>query len=332
MEVMALSSWRRLFHRVWSRDDHNDLLSHEDATAARIAELTASRRAIADAYEVERRRIENDLHDGAQQYFVAASLKLGEAELEAEDGSEELRRLLDETRSHLDDGLHALRETVHGIHPQVLRDQGLYAAVQEIAESYGSNVIVRCPYDLPTLYPSVLAAAYFFCAECLTNAAKYAPGVPVTVLLISDQDLRISVVDEGNGGAHFGQGLTGMRERLAAFGGSMSLHSPSGGPTKVVARIPVMLNRGQSGYPPSHESVGSYMDSDRRASTLPDSNYANNGYTVGSAGSTSAGTGGIARPGNVASADNSLRVDAATSIDDGPRSREEAQHENSRGR
>lgn len=252
---MALSAWQRLTHHLRPRNRSVGARTHESVAAERINELTASRRAIADAYEVERRRIENDLHDGAQQYFVAASLKLREAEVEAENGSKELQRLLEETRSHLDDGLHALRRTVHGIHPQVLRYQGLYAAVQEIAESYGSNIAVHCPHPLPELQPSVLASAYFFCAECLTNAAKYAPGARVTVLLVSDQDLRISIVDEGNGGAHLGPGLSGMRERLAAFGGSMELTSPVGGPTTVIASIPVMLNRGQSGYPTAKSSA-----------------------------------------------------------------------------
>lgn len=277
MAHMALSAWQRLSHhlRPWNRSA--DSRSHESVAAERINELTASRRAIADAYEVERRRIENDLHDGAQQYFVAASLKLGEAELEAENGSPELQQLLEETRSHLDDGLDALRRTVHGIHPQVLRDQGLYAAVQEIAESYGSNIAVHCPHPLPELQPSVLASAYFFCAECLTNAAKYAPGAPVTVLLVSDQDLRISIVDEGDGGARLGPGLSGMRERLAAFGGSMQLNSPVGGPTTVIASIPVMLNRGQSGYPTTDSPSAA------TASTTTS--------TAASAGSTSATSG-----------------------------------------
>lgn len=270
MAHMALSAWQRLSHHLRPRNRSADSRSHESVAAERINELTASRRAIADAYEVERRRIENDLHDGAQQYFVAASLKLGEAELKAENGSTELQRLIEETRSHLDDGLHALRRTVHGIHPQVLRDQGLYAAVQEIAESYGPNIAVHCPHTLPDLQPSVLASAYFFCAECLTNAAKYAPGAPVTVLLVSDQDLRISIVDEGHGGAHLGPGLSGMRERLAAFGGSMQLNSPVGGPTTVIASIPVMLNRGQSGCPAS----------DSTASTTPMTSTASGGDSL----------------------------------------------------
>lgn len=220
----------------------------EAQAAKRIAELTASRRAIADAYEIERRRIENDLHDGAQQYIVAASMKLGEAELAALDQQNpELSGLLADTRSLLEEGLRALRRTVHGIHPQVLRDRGLCAAVEEIAEGYGPHVTVMCPHPLPTLDPSVLAAAYFFCSESLTNAAKYAPDAPVSVLLTSDATLNISVVDQGPGGATMGRGLTGMKERLAAFDGTMELKSPVGGPTQVTAHIPLMLNRGDSG-------------------------------------------------------------------------------------
>lgn len=221
----------------------------EAAAAARIAELTKSRRTIADAFEIERRRIENDLHDGAQQFIVAASLKLGEAELQASGSAdEELLELLAEARGHLQDGLRALRRTVHGIHPQVLRDRGLAAAVEEMAEIHGPHVAVRVPHPLPELGESVLAAAYFFCAEALTNAAKHAPGAPVTVLITTDSALRISVLDQGPGGAVLGRGLTGMRERLAAFDGTMELHSPPGGPTSLRAQVPLLLDRGESGF------------------------------------------------------------------------------------
>lgn len=227
--------------------DKGEYETFEEAAAARIAELTASRRAIADAFEIERRRIEADLHDGAQQYIVAASMKLGEAQLEALDvDNPELQKLLVETKNLLNDGLRALRRTVHGIHPQVLRDRGLVAAVEEIAEGYGPHVVVRTPYPLPELSESVLAAAYFFCSEILTNAAKYAPGAPVSVLLTADELLNITIVDQGPGGAHYGTGLSGMRERLAAFDGEMTLHSPDGGPTTVSARIPLLLSRGES--------------------------------------------------------------------------------------
>lgn len=231
--------------------------SNEEKAAARIAELTASRRTIADAFEIERRRIENDLHDGAQQYIVAASMKLGMAELEAmSTDNEELLGLLAETRKHLDDGLRALRRTVHGIHPQVLRDRGLQAAVEEIAEGYGPHVVVHVPYPLPELSESVLASGYFFCAEILTNAAKYAPGAPVSVLLTADQTLNISITDQGPGGVVMGNGLKGMKERLATFDGEMTIHSPQGGPTQVRAKIPLMLNRGDSGIGENTEDEG----------------------------------------------------------------------------
>lgn len=218
-----------------------ELRTTQDA-AARIAELTASRRAIADAYEIERRRIERDLHDGAQQYLVSALMKLGEAALDCEGPA---AALLAEAREDVQNGLDALRATVHGIHPQVLVERGLAAAVR----AYPTAPTVVEPHPLPTLSQSVLAAAYFFASEALTNAAKHAPGAPVTVLLTADAHLRVSVVDDGPGGASIigGHGLAGMRERLAAFDGSMSLSSPPGGPTQVVASIPLLLEFGQPG-------------------------------------------------------------------------------------
>ena len=104
----------------------------------------------------------------------------------------------------------------------------------------------------------MLAAAYFFCAEVLTNAAKYAPKAPVSVLLTSDQTLNISITDQGPGGAKLGRGLRGMKERLATFDGEMTMHSPEGGPTQVIARIPLMLNRWESGI---GEMEGAEMES-----------------------------------------------------------------------
>ncbi|KQB85145.1 sensor histidine kinase [Corynebacterium oculi] len=220
--------------------------THEQRQAAKIAELTASRRAIADAYEVERQRIERDLHDGTQQYLVAAAIKLGEAELDAHG---ETLALVRAAKADLDAGLAALRSTVRGVHPQVLSDFGLSAAVRDAAANYGPHVSVHTPHHLPDLSPSVLASGYFFVAEALTNAAKHAPGARVSVLVASDAHLRISVVDHGPGGATLraGHGLDGMRERLAAFGGTFSLISPQGGPTKVCCTIPLLLERGQSG-------------------------------------------------------------------------------------
>lgn len=220
--------------------------NHEQQQAEKIAQLTASRRAIADAYEVERARIERDLHDGAQQYLVAASMKLGEALLDA---PSELAELLTAAKQDVDRGLHSLRATVHGIHPQVLQDHGLVAALADVASSHGPHVSVFAPHPLPKLSASVLACGYFFGTEALTNAAKHAPGAPVSVLVTADASLKITVVDEGPGGAQVsqGHGLAGMAERLAAFGGEMTLSSPPGGPTRLACSIPLLLDRGQSG-------------------------------------------------------------------------------------
>lgn len=229
---------------MWFRREQT---SGEAEAAARIAELTASRRAIADAFEIERQRIERDLHDGAQQYLVAAMIKLGEAGLDLTGPSADL---VAEARADVQRGLESLRTTVHGIHPQVLADRGLAAALSA-HPACSSTVTVVEPHPLPKLSPSVLAAGYFFGIEALTNAAKYAPGAAVTVLLSSDAELRISIVDDGPGGAVLmpGHGLAGMRERLAAFDGTMELNSPFGGPTHVVATIPLLLDRGQPGVP-----------------------------------------------------------------------------------
>ncbi|MDO5286550.1 MAG: histidine kinase [Actinomycetia bacterium] len=224
--------------------------SRESEAARTIEQLTSSRRRVVEAYEVERRRIERDLHDGAQQYLVAAALKLGEARLapavQAEPG---LATLLAEAGQSLADGLAALRRTVRGIHPQVLSEQGLAAALTEVAATAANPVRVVCPHPLPDLPEAVLAVGYFVACEAVTNAAKYAPGAPVSVLLGADERLRISVVDQGPGGAQVvaGHGLAGLVERLAAFGGELQLTSPAGGPTRLVATIPLLLHRGEPG-------------------------------------------------------------------------------------
>ncbi len=217
-----------------------------------MAELTASRRVIVDAYEIERRRIERDLHDGTQQYLVAAAMMLGEARTSAAVTADpQLAALLGQAQEALAKGLDALRATVRGIHPQVLVEQGLVAALTDVAQASAAEVRIVCPNPLPQLPQGVLATGYFFASEAIANAAKHAQGAPVTVLLSTDSHLRISVVDAGPGGAQLrpGHGLAGMRERLAAFGGELSISSPPGGPTQVVAALPLLLRRGEPGVP-----------------------------------------------------------------------------------
>lgn len=227
--------------------------THEAVAARRIAELTASRREIVAAYEIERRRIERDLHDGAQQRLVVGLMKLGEAQLSpAVTADPALAALLAEAKSAIAGGLESLRTTVRGIHPQVLTDLGLEAALTDAVDRVdrtGRTIRIVCPHPLPTMPEGVLAAAYFFALEAMTNALKHAPGAEVTILLTVDKTLRVCVVDTGPGGAHLqpGRGLAGMRERLAAFGGELLLSSPPGGPTQVTAHLPLLLARGESG-------------------------------------------------------------------------------------
>ncbi len=227
------------------------------AWAAHVRELRSSRLEIVHAFEIERRRIERDLHDGAQQHLVASSLQIGEAVLLLSQDAEEgrggraavARDLLERAQDSTDAALAALRATVAGIHPSVLSDLGLEAAVRDLAQRSPVSVEVRTPHPLPSLPEPVAAAAYFLVAEALTNVAKHAPDASVTILLASDDDLRVSVVDDGPGGAQVapGHGLAGMAERLAAFGGALQVSSPVGGPTSLGARIPLLLGEGELG-------------------------------------------------------------------------------------
>ena len=228
-------------------------------TPEEVAELTESRREIVAAFEIERRRIERDLHDGAQQFLVTASMDVGEASLLLDSATvgdrvvpermAQVRRLLDKAQDDSEAALRSLRSTVAGIHPKILSDLGLEAAVQSLCSSSSLDVVLRVPHPLPAMPEGVVAAGYFLVCESLTNAAKYAPGARVTVLLAADESLHVSVSDEGPGGAVIRPdgGLSGMRERLAAFGGTMV----------VSARIPLLLLRGEFGVvPPAGHPAG----------------------------------------------------------------------------
>lgn len=160
--------------------------------------------------------------------------------------------LLAQAQDDTDAALAALRETVAGVHSRLLAEQGLEAAVRDLAARLGGpggEVVVRVPHRLPDLPPGVASAAWFFASEALTNAAKYAPDAPVSVVLAADASLHVTVVDEGPGGAVIlpGHGLAGMRERLGAFGGHLVVASPAGGPTTLAARIPLLLRAGEPG-------------------------------------------------------------------------------------
>lgn len=224
-----------------------------DAWARHVRELRDSRLEIVNAFEIERRRIERDLHDGAQQHLVAVSMKVGEAalllEADGDRATANVTSLIAQAQDAGESAIAALRRTVAGVHPAILSDLGLESAVRELAAQSAVDVRVRVPHRLPGMPDAVAAAAYFLVSEALTNIAKYAPDASTTVLVSADDQLHVSIVDDGNGGATIqsGHGLAGMTERLAAFGGLLTVSSPYGGPTWVSARIPLLLPDGQAG-------------------------------------------------------------------------------------
>lgn len=242
--------YERRLQREWAQEYRLEIAPQ--FLSAREAEaLDESRREIVAAFEIERRRIERDLHDGAQQYLVAATMGVGEVALAVElapenEVAQRIAPLVEAAQNNLEEALKQLRATVRGIHPKVLSDMGLEAAVRDLASTSALPVVVRVPHSLPTIPEGVMAAAYFFVAEALTNAAKYAPGAKVSVLLAADRDLYVSVMDDGPGGVVIRPegGLAGLRERFAAFGGTLTVTSPPGGPTQLAAQIPLLLEKG----------------------------------------------------------------------------------------
>lgn len=205
----------------------------------RVHSLTASRAVLVDHSAAELRRIERDLHDGAQARLAAVSLNLGLADDLFESDPQAARRLVTEARSASSAALADLRDVVRGIHPPVLADRGLAGAVSALALDMA--VPVEVEVDVAGRLPApVESAAYFTVAECLANIRHAAAGSATVRLSHADGLLRGEVTDDGRGGAdpERGSGLRGIAARLAAFDGKMSVSSPPGGPTVVRWEIP----------------------------------------------------------------------------------------------
>jgi signal transduction histidine kinase len=207
---------------------------------ARYEELKASRTRLVAAADAARRRIERDLHDGAQQRFVALALTLRLARNRADDDSK-VAQLLDRSLEELDAGLSELRELARGIHPAVLSERGLGPALESLASR--APVPVRC-VEVPSerLPLPVETAAYFVVAEALTNVARYAQASEADVAVTRENGRAvIEVRDDGVGGADpgSGSGLRGIADRVAALDGRLAVDSPVGGGTVVRAEIPV---------------------------------------------------------------------------------------------
>jgi signal transduction histidine kinase len=208
-----------------------------DAASAKQA-LIESRARIVHAGDEARRKLERDLHDGAQQRLVSLALSLRVAADTMGPDPERGRKLLDQARGELDQAIEELRELARGIHPAVLTERGLAAAVDLLCS--------RCPISIDAsitqdrLPPAVEAAAYYVVAEALTNVVRYSGADSASVTIASDGDhATVEIADNGRGGADAGEGsgLRGLADRVEALAGSFDVQSPPGAGTRVIAEF-----------------------------------------------------------------------------------------------
>jgi signal transduction histidine kinase len=205
---------------------------------ARVEELRVSRLRIVEAGDLARRRLERDLHDGAQQQLVSLALDLRILRGRLDDGNKEV---VDQIAAKLADALAELRELARGIHPAILTERGLGPAIEALAE----RTPIPVEHEVWTSgrpAPALEAAVYFVVAEALTNVAKYAQATSARVRISEEGwTLVAEIVDDGIGGADptAGTGLRGMADRVAALDGTIELESPPGGGTRLRASVPI---------------------------------------------------------------------------------------------
>jgi signal transduction histidine kinase len=219
--------------------DFAELVTAAVANVDAREQLAASRARIVQASYAERRRLGRDLHDGAQQELVGAVLSVKLAQRRLAQDPDEARELLEEALEHMETGIRELRELAAGIHPSVLTDRGLGAALEALAAR--SPIPVELD-EVPArrLPAPVETSAYFVVAEALTNAVKHARCSYVRVgVRVEEGALTVEVLDDGIGGANpfAGSGLRGLADRVNALGGRLEIESPAGGGTTVTARI-----------------------------------------------------------------------------------------------
>jgi signal transduction histidine kinase len=212
-------------------------LGRERELEERIDKLSRPRRGAVDAQAAELRRIERDLHDGAQARLVALSLQLGRAEERLHDDPE-AATLMRQAREEATAAIGELRSLARGIAPPILTDRGLAAAVEALASRAPGEVRVSADPGARTPV-AVETAAYFVVAESLTNVAKHAPGASATVSIERTEDrLIVDIADDGPGGAlSDGSGLTGLRRRVEALDGELTVTSPPGAGTTIHAEL-----------------------------------------------------------------------------------------------
>ena len=209
--------------------------------AAQMRQLETSRTAAVDSAEFERRRIERDLHDGAQQRLVALAANLGSAREKLEhEQTEEGVAMVAVAHEEAKAALKEIRDLVRGIHPVILEDRGLDAALSAVVARSPVPVALDVKVDVRPP-PAVESAAYFVVNEALTNVARHAMATRAHVSIArAGNRLVVEVRDDGIGGADAtnGTGLQGLRDRVAGLGGSMYVISPDGGPTTISVELP----------------------------------------------------------------------------------------------
>ncbi|WP_018637392.1 sensor histidine kinase [Parafrankia elaeagni] len=216
------------------------LLAPSDRMERRIRELEADRGTVVDTAAADLRRIERDLHDGAQARLVALAMGLGMARDKLQDDPDAAARMVEEAHGEVKLALRELRDLARGIHPAILTDRGLPGAIPSLGAR--CTVPVQVAVDLEERPAAAIEGiVYFTAAELLTNISKHSGAAAATVDVRRAGDrLLLRITDDGKGGARpgIGSGLAGLTERLGALDGSLRLESPAGGPTEVVATVP----------------------------------------------------------------------------------------------
>jgi signal transduction histidine kinase len=216
--------------------------SRNEELSVRVESLARSRADIVAATDAERRRIERDLHDGTQQRLVSLAMNLGMARARLTDAPQAAQQAIADAHDEAMLALSEIRDFIRGLHPAVLNDRGLAAALSGLAAR--APLPVRLSVDMPRpASASIEAVAYFIVSEALANVAKHAQASRAEVTVARDGELlRIEVADDGRGGAvpaHAdGTGLKGLAQRAAAVDGRLTIDSPPGGPTVVAVELP----------------------------------------------------------------------------------------------
>jgi signal transduction histidine kinase len=219
--------------------------STTEALTERVSSLETTRALAVDAAEEERRRIERDLHDGAQQRLVALSMDIGMAKAKFESDPLAARALLDEAHDESKRAIAELRSLARGIHPVALTDRGLPGAIPGLAARAPLPVEVAVDVDERPA-PAIEGIAYFIVSEALTNIAKHAQATSARVAIVRQSaSLSVEITDNGRGGAQAsaGSGLRGLADRVASVDGEFSVSSPIGGPTVIRADLPCGVTR-----------------------------------------------------------------------------------------